>query len=294
MAAGTIFFWGASFPLTKLALQWAGPISIAFLRWMISSVLLIGWIAARRKLPTAVNLLQKRGARALWVALTGITLFYFLENLALRYTTAINAGVLSNLTTVFLVILGTLWLGERLTRTEAAAIAVAILGATLVSQGSGHLSLTATGLKGDLMMILATLFAALYSIGGKWLVAEYPADTVIAVVAGLGTVLLLPLALWEGLDLSLPIAAWGSLLLLGVGSGVLANLWWMQILGYTSASRAGMILLLIPVVSTVIAVLLLGEALQPAVLLGSLLVLAGVAIVERQEAGLQSASGSPG
>ena len=294
MAAGTIFFWGASFPLTKLALQWAGPISIAFLRWMISSVLLIGWIAARRKLSTAAGLLQKRGVRALWVALTGITLFYFLENLALRYTTAINAGVLSNLTTVFLVILGTLWLGERLTRTEAAAIAVAILGATLVSQGSGHLSLTATGLKGDLMMILATLFAALYSIGGKWLVAEYPADTVIAVVAGLGTVLLLPLALWEGLDLSLPIAAWGSLLLLGVGSGVLANLWWMQILGYTSASRAGMILLLIPVVSTVIAVLLLGEALQPAVLLGSLLVLAGVAIVERQEAGLQSASGSPG
>jgi drug/metabolite transporter (DMT)-like permease len=293
MAAGTVFFWGASFPLTKLALQWTGPISIAFLRWVISTAMLIGWIAARRKLPTAVGLMQRRGAKALWVALTGITLFYFLENLALRYTTAINAGVLSNLTTVFLVMLGTLWLGERLTRTEAGAIAVALVGATLVSQGAGHLSLTATGLKGDLMMVFATFFAALYSIGGKWLVAEYPADTVITVVAGLGTILLLPLALWEGLDLSLPVAAWASLLLLGLGSGVLANLWWMQILGHTNASRAGMILLLIPVVSTVIAVLLLGEALQPAVLLGSLLVLAGVAIVESQEAEPQSASGSP-
>jgi drug/metabolite transporter (DMT)-like permease len=218
----------------------------------------------------------------LWVAFTGITLFYFLENLAIRYTTAINAGVLANLTTVFLVLLGTLWLGERLTGAEAVAIAVAMVGAALVSQGSGHLSLTSIGLKGDLMMVAATLFAALYSIGGKGLVAEYPADVVIAVAAGLGTLLLLPLALWESLDLSLPPAAWGALLLLGLGSGALANLWWMQILASTNASRAGIILLLIPVVATVFSVLLLGEALHLGVLAGGILVLAGVAVVERQ------------
>jgi drug/metabolite transporter (DMT)-like permease len=282
MACGTIFFWGASFPLTKVALQWAGPTSIAFLRWAISSVILIGWIAARRELPIAAGLVRKRGWTVLWVALTGITLFYFLENLALQYTTVINAGVLANLTAVFLVLLGTLWLKERLTRTEAAAVAVALVGAALVSQGAGHLSLTATGLKGDLMMVLATMLAALYSIGGKGLVAEYPAGTVTAVVAALGTLLLLPPALLEGLSLALPAAAWGALLLLGLGSGALANLWWMQILGRTNASRAGMVLLLIPVVSTAIAVVFLGEALQPAVLLGGALVLAGVAVVERQ------------
>jgi drug/metabolite transporter (DMT)-like permease len=289
MAAGTVFFWGASFPLTKVALRWAGPTNIAFLRWAISAALLIGWIAARGRLPTAASLLRNRGATALWVALSGITLFYFLENVALRYTTVINAGVLANLTTVFLVLLGTLWLGEHLTRTEAAAMAVAFVGAALVSQGAGHLSLTAIGLKGDLLMVLATLLAALYSIGGKRLVAEYPADTVIAVVAGLGTLVLLPLALWERLIVGLPVAAWGALLVLGVGSGALANLWWMQILGYTQALRAGMILLLIPVVSTVIAVAFLGEALPPAVLLGGVLVLAGVVIVERRRPGTQPA-----
>jgi drug/metabolite transporter (DMT)-like permease len=294
MAAGTIFFWGASFPLTKVALQWAGPTSIAFLRWAISSALLIGWIAARRELPVAADLLRKRGWTALWVALTGITLFYFLENLALRYTTVINAGVLANLTAVFLVLLGMLWLKERLTRTETAAVAVALAGAALVSQGSGHLSLTATGLRGDLMMVLATMFAALYSIGGKRLVAEFPARTVTTIVATLGTILLLPLALWEGLSLRLPAAAWAALLVLGLGSGALANLWWMQILGRTDASRAGMILLLIPVVSTAIAVAFLGEALQPAVLLGGALVLAGVAVVERRRSMPESVADSPG
>jgi drug/metabolite transporter (DMT)-like permease len=294
MAGGTIFFWGASFPLTKVAMQWAGPTSIAFIRWAISSVFLIGWIASRRQLPIAVDLLRKRTATALWVALTGITLFYFLENLSLRYTTVINSGVLANLTTVFLVLLGTLWLKERLTRTEAAAVVVALGGAALVSQGSGHLNLSVAGLKGDLMMVLATMFAALFSIGGKGLVGEYPAGTVTAVVAALGTAMLLPLALWEGLSLALPAAAWGALLLLGLGSGALANLWWMRILGQTDASRAGMILLLIPVVSTAIAVAFLGESLQPAVLLGSVLVLAGVAAVEIQKSRSESAQDGAG
>jgi drug/metabolite transporter (DMT)-like permease len=281
MAAGTVLFWGASFPLTKFALGWTGPTTIAFLRWAISSAVLVGWSLARGRLPVAVHLLRKRGTTTFWVALTGITLFYFLENLAIRYTTVINAGVLANLTAVFLALLGALWLKERLTRMEAAAMVAAFAGAALVSQGAGHLILTETGLRGDLLMIVATLFAALYSIGGKRLVTEYPADTVIAVVAVMGTLMLLPLALWEGMALGLPMAAWGALLVLGVGSGALANLWWMEILGYTSAARAGMILLLIPVVSTVIAVAFLGEALATTVLLGGVLVLAGVVVVER-------------
>jgi drug/metabolite transporter (DMT)-like permease len=141
------------------------------------------------------------------------------------------------------------------------------------------------------MMVAATFLAALYSIGGKRLVAEYAPDTVIAVVAALGTLSLLPLALWEGLELRLPAAAWGALLVLGLGSGALANLWWMQILGHTTASRAGVILLLVPVVSTAMAVLFLDETLHPLVLLGGVLVLAGVAIVERQRA--TPATGNP-
>lgn len=291
MAAGTVFFWGASFPLTSFALRWAGPTTIAFLRWAISSAFLVGWTAFRGRLPVAGSLLRRRTAAAIWVALTGITLFYFLENLALRFTTVINAGVLANLTAVFLALFGALWLKERLTRVEAAAMAAAFAGAALVSQGAGHLSWAAAGLRGDVLMVTATLLAALYSIGGKRLVAEYPADTVIAVVAALGTLMLLPLALWEGmtlgLTLGLPTAAWGAILVLGLGSGALANLWWMEILGHTSASRAGMVLLLIPIVSTVIAVAFLGEPLPVKVFLGGALVLAGVVVVERSRAGTQ-------
>jgi drug/metabolite transporter (DMT)-like permease len=280
MGLGTVFLWGASFPLTKAALDYLGPTSIAFLRWTLSSAVLFIWLARRGRLPAASAVVRRDGLRALWLALAGITLFYYLENTALTYTTAINAGVLANLTTVFMVLLGTLWLGERLAGLEWAAMGAALLGAGMVSQGSGHLTLNQLGLIGDLLMVLATFFAAIYSVGSKRLLERHSPDAVITVLAIAGTAMLFPLALREGLHLDLPWQVWASLALLGVGSGAVANLWWMQILSYMDASRAAMLLLLIPIVSTVMSVILLGETLTIMVTLGATLVIAGVLVVE--------------
>jgi len=282
LAAGTVFFWGASFPLTSIALDYAGPMAVAFLRWAVAACVLLAFVLGRGKSGQVKDLLRRDLRSALWVGLTGITCFYALQNLALRYTSVVNAGVLANLTTVFMVLIGAWWLHERLEGIQWAAIGIAFVGAVLVSQGASRMALTGSSLLGDAMMILATLFAAIYSIAGKGLADRgHSPDVVTAVVAGVGALLLLPLALWEGLDLALPWAAWGSLLVLGAGSGALANLCWMYLLSRTEASRAAMALLLIPVISTALAVLLLHEPLPLVVLVGGALVVAGVALVEQ-------------
>lgn len=355
-ALAVVTLWGASFPLTKAALDYVGPISLAFLRWAIAAAALIGWLGwglrhpapprcpghdrsseapnerasgpARRRwwmgqrwvsrAPCAAHEargnLVGRGAQAghdsaaadaalaaqdgggaligrllredwravAWVALTGIALFYWLENTALHYTTAINAGVLSNLTSVFMVLIAIVMLGERLRAPEWVAIGAAFAGAVLVSQGAGHLVLGGAGLAGDLLMVAASLFAAIYSIGGKRLAEKYPAAIVTTVVATVGALFLLPLALIEGLRLDLPLSIWGILLLLGLGAGALANVWWLAILARMEASRAALALFLIPIVSAALAVALLDEPLTPTIVFGALLVLAGVAIVRRK------------
>jgi len=302
LALGTVILWGASFPLTKAALDYLGPTTIAVMRWAISAGALILWLAWKRSLPVAVEMLRRDGRTAVWVALVGITLFYFLENLALRYTTATNAGVLSNFISVFMVLIGTIWLGERLSGVEWGAMAAAFAGAVIVSQGAGHLQFAGAGLVGDLLMLAASLFGAIYSVGGKGLVARYPADVVTTVVATLGALFLLPVALIEsggpgGLNavlLTLPWQTWGALLLLGLGAGALANLWWLQLLSHTDASRAALALFLIPVVSTVLAVVWLGEPLTPTIILGALLVLAGVVIVQQHTGAARRQAASSG
>lgn len=285
MAAGAALCWGASFPLTKVALAYIGPTALAFLRWAISAALLAGWLAWGPRpggrgtgLTEARTLLSRAGLTVIWVALTGITLFYFIENTALRYTTATNAGVLSNLTSVFIVFIGTTLLRERLRPVAWLALIVAFIGAVLVSQGAGHLHLGGPGLLGDGLMVFACVFAAVYSVGGKQLSERYAPDVVITAVAAVGATFLLPLALWEGLRLDLPLSVWGMLLLLGLGSGALANLWWLAILARITASRAALALFAIPVISAALSVALLGEPLTVTLVLGAALVIGSMAM----------------
>ena len=235
---------------------------------------LAGWLAASRRLPLAGSSCGASSARSGWVALAGITLFYALENFALRFTSATNAGILANLTSVFIALLAAVWLHERVGRRGWLAMGVAFLGAVLVSQGSGHLTFSSMGLAGDLMMVVAAFFGALYSIGGKGLTERYPSDVVTTAIAAAGALFLLPLALWEGLTLALPAEVWLALIVLGLGSGALANLFWLHLLSYMPASRAGMILFLVPVTSTLLAVLVLHEPFTAAMFAGGALVLA--------------------
>ena len=94
-------------------------------------------------------------------------------------------------------------------------------------------------------MLAASFFGAVYSVGGKGLATRYPADVVITVIAALGALFLLPLALIEsggacgicGGRADAAVAGVAGLLLLGLGAGALANLWWLQLLSHTDAPR---------------------------------------------------------
>ncbi len=281
IAAAIVALWGSSFPLTKASLAAVGPMGIAFLRWAISALFLGGWVAARGRMPVAITMVRAHGSRLLWLGFTGVTLYYALQNVALMYTSATNAGILSNMVPVFIVIIAVLGYGERLHPLGWLTLVAAFIGATLVSQGAGHFTIAGAGLRGDLLMIVASVFAALYSVQSKQVTAHFPADLVIAAVSAAGAVLLLPLALAEGFSLALPPLVWGALLLLGLGSGAIANLWWLDLLSQLDASRAGMILLAIPVFATALAVVFLNEPLTPLAAAGAVLVLAGVGIMQR-------------
>lgn len=282
LASAVVALWGASFPLTKAVLGEIGPMGIAFVRWAISASVLTAWVVCRGRIAVAAAMARSDGLRLVWLSLTGIVLYYALQNIALTYTSATNGGILSNLVTVFIVLIAVMWYGERLRAFHWVALITAFAGATLVSQGAGHFALSSAGLRGDALMVLASIFAALYSVQSKAVTARYPVDVLAAAVALLGALLLLPLALGEGLRLALPAATWGALLLLGFGSGALANLWWLDLLAQMEAARAGMVLLVIPVFSTLVAVLLLHEPLTPIAAAGAVFVLAGVGIMQRK------------
>ncbi len=75
------------------------------------------------------------------------------------------------------------------------------------------------------------------------------------------------------------------IVLLGLGSGALANLFWLSLLAHTAASRAALTLLLIPLISAGLSVVFLGEPITLLLVLGSALVIGGVVVVQRRDLG---------
>ncbi len=283
LAPLVMFLWGSSFLLTKIALAELGPLTIAFSRWLIATLAFAVILPLQGHTPIVQRALRQDFLPFALLGLVGISAFYTFQNLALRYTTAVNVGLLINFCTVFIAVLSVLWLGERLGRMAIVGIVLSFAGATLVGLPNGSFTLEGGRLLGDGLTLLAALCGAIYTVYGKRIVARYPPAVVTGLAAAFGTLFLLPGAAWEGLALPRSATVWGAVLTLGLGSGALANLWWWRILQHMDAARAGTFILVIPVVSTLLAVYILKEPMPPAAAIGGTLVLLGVYLTQRTD-----------
>ncbi len=285
LAAAVCLLWGSSFVLTKVALSEVGPMAIAFGRWALAAAAFALYLPLMGLWPQVQRALREEGRALAFLALVGIAFFYALQNWGLRFSTAVNVGWVINLTSIFIAILGVWWLGERLDRGAAAGIVIAFAGVSLVSlQGQGVVVGGASWL-GDGLTALAALCAAVYSVYGKRIVARHAPLVVTATTAALGALFLLPMALWEGMRWPRSPSVIGALVLLGFGSGALANLWWWRVLAQSDAARAGLFLFFIPIVSTALGVVGLGEPFTWPMAAGAVLVLIGTALAQRRSGG---------
>lgn len=92
----TIFLWGSTFISTKILLTAFSPTEILFFRFFL------GYLALMIIYPVTMKVQHRKheGMFAL-AGLCGVVLYYFLENVALTYTFASNAGVISSVVPFF-------------------------------------------------------------------------------------------------------------------------------------------------------------------------------------------------
>jgi drug/metabolite transporter (DMT)-like permease len=282
-ASGASILWGASFLLTKIVLTQLGPMATAALRWGVAALALmvVSGVTMHGR-----EMLGRALRHDVWtflgLSLVGVFLMYTLQNLALVYTTSVDVGLIMNDFPVLIAVLGVWLLGERFNRRVVVGIAIAMAGVTLISLG-GLMQPETTArarLLGDLLALAATLFGALYTVGGKRVVTTYDPLTV-TVLAGLfGALMLIPVAAWEGLTLRLSIGVWAALLGLALGSGAAANWLWWYAAYRLPISRVGAFLYITPVVSTILGVAVLAEPLTVATAAGAGFIIGGVVFVQ--------------
>ena len=220
--------------------------------------------------------------------LTGGSLYFLTENIALEYAPASNVSLIVCTAPVWTALLLSLvYRSERMTRRQTAGCALAFVGVVLVVlNGRFVLHLSP---RGDLLALSAALLWMLYSLVIKRLGDRLPVAYVTRKVFFYGIVTILPWFAWEPFDLPAATlrhpAVWGNLLFLGVVASLLCYVLWNAAMTRLGAVRTTNYIYLNPLVTMLTAALVIDERITPAALCGAALILSGMWLAERSRGG---------
>jgi drug/metabolite transporter (DMT)-like permease len=265
--------WGSSFIALKLAFTELPPLWVIFGRMALGSlVFLLAW--------------RWRGQMAYrtgdWKYLLGLAacepcLYFLFEALALQHTSAAQAGMVTALLPLLVAMGAFFFLRERISRVTLVGFLIALIGSVWLSLAGGADEHASNPVLGNFYELLAMLCAMGYTLLLKHLSARYSTFLLTAMVAFVGTIFFLPLAL-----LSAPLPS--SISPMGIGAvvylGILVTVGAYGLYNFSvsrmPASQASGFSNLIPVFTLLFAILLLGERLNAMQMLAAVLVFAGV------------------
>ena len=275
-----VAIWGTTFVSTKVLIQ-AGlnPGHIFFARFLIAYLCILPFSCKRL---WAGNLRDE--ALLLAAGITGGSLYFLTENVALQYSYCSNVSLLVCSTPMLTsLLLGLFYRDERVNLKQFLFSLAALAGMALVVL-NGHFVLKLS-LRGDLLALAAAVTWALYSLCMRMLGGRYPMLFVTRKIFFYGLLTILPLFLWHPLQTSLQVymqpAVWGNLIFLGVVASFLCYFGWNVVLGRLGVVRSTNYIYLNPAVTLVASHLVLGERVTPLALLGAVMIVGGIYFVER-------------
>ena len=277
--------WAASYVAAKFVLRDTSVNLMLALRMSISALVLLPLLIALRK---ELNLTRKDIPQLALLALVGFVINKILEYGGLALTTASDVALLITSESIFTAALSWILLRERFKRMTGAALLLGLLGVYLIVERSLVPNIPSGGgvlrIIGDLMVVLALLLEAFYTVRGKALLVKHP-PLLITAASIVGSMLFWgPSAAWEILTTGwhpLGLAAWLGVLWMALMSTVVAYFAWFRGLASVDGSAAASALFVQPLLGTVLAIVLLNEQLTPMTVIGGMLIMLSVYLISR-------------
>lgn len=277
--------WAGSFIFIKLGLREVPPVTLALLRFALAFPVIgiVTFLTGANK-NAEVNL-KKDFVSLSILALTGVTLIYIFQYYSMKYTSASTGSIIMNTTVIFMAIFSAIILKEKIGARKIVGILLAFFGLfiTLSKCSLEIFRFDAQELFGDALMIGSAICWAIYSIYSKKILQSYSPMVSTTVVFGLGALYLVPFALLESPLSVIPKitwVGWASILYLSLLSSVFGYVLWNRGLTRMETVKAGMFLYLIPILTTILSYVFLGEEITYATVAGGALVIIGVYLTE--------------
>lgn len=283
----SVILWGPAPVITKLALLEIPQFSLALLRSVMAIMLVFIFF-----FPKGYFRIQKRDLLTFVLAgLFGSVFNIFFFFIGIQHTSATSSQAIFTVSPVMTALLAHFILHEKIKTMQFIGVFIALIGAIMVALRSiletGNLNLGSTF--GNFLVFLAALSWVGYILYSKRLSKKgYSPITITSYSFVVALLAFLPLALWENLKdsswvYSLGPNGWVGIFYQGIFASVLAFLAYQTGLKLTSAFTAGVILYLNPIVTTLVAVPVLGEQITTPFIIGATLIIVGSFIATQLE-----------
>ena len=265
--------------VAKVVVNDIDPVTLTVLRTCIASGALFA-IARFRK--TSFSFPREDWQKLAMLGFLVIPLNQYLFLAGIKHTTAANAALLYATTPALVLLISAITGNEKLTPLKSLGVVTAFCGIVLVVFERG-IDFRSDYTFGNLVICVSVVGWALYSIHGKPLIMKHGAFRTSAATTMIGTFLFLPFGLYNASHFNYEVLTspdWAGLLYLALIQSVLSYLLWYYALKRTDPSKAAIFNNLQPVMTTILAVVLLGQVVTHIFLLGGTRALAGVILTQ--------------
>jgi drug/metabolite transporter (DMT)-like permease len=285
LATLAALIWSGNFIIARGVYKQIGPVSLAFYRWGVATIIILPF--AIKSLGREWKAIRRSWRYLFWVSLTGISLFNTFVYIAGHYTTAINLALIGTTSSpIMSIILARIFLRERIGWMKLCGMIICVAGILfLLSKGNFKNLLTLQFSSGDAWMLVAAFCFAVYNILVRKKPVSISSLNFLFVSFLFGSVLLLPFFVWEFnhadvLDWNTQLI--GSILYLGIGASVICFYIWNISISILGAGRTALFGNLIPIFSSLEAVIILNEEFSWVHIVSMIIVFAGLLLANLQ------------
>lgn len=280
----TSLFWSLNLIIGKVLAGAVPPATLSFFRWLPAFFFFS--LFYRRYLKDGYRLFRDHPVPVLVLGATGYSLNSITVYEAVTYSTAINISFINAFNPVLIAITGFIMYRYPMSARQALGFLISLLGVVIIIFRGELSRLLALQINiGDLFMVISMTIWSVHTIVYKNRSHLFNRRTIFLLMMMTGLAVTLPFAVVEGY---LSDWAWTgqiqprhiwAMLALTIFPSVLAILFWNYALTKISANQAAIFQYLIPVYTTVISIMFLGEHLRLFHICGGILILTGVLLV---------------
>lgn len=280
-----VLIWGFNFPIVKFALRSLAPLTFNTLRFGVATAALLLIMRLRGE---SFKIRRQDIIPVILLGFGGHTLYQALFINGMALTTPAIAALLMGTSPLFVAIYGYVLGIERARPIVVAGIAVSFTGVLLlIIGGQGEIGLQSGTLLGNLLILVAAMMWAGYTLGGKPLLGRYSPLKLNALTMIPGTLILAlisaPQVSGQNWAAVTP-GAWAALAYSTTFAVVVAYVLWYTSVQRVGGARTAIFSNLTPVVATFASWLLTGERLTPLQFIGAAVVITGILLTRRGRA----------